>query len=84
MHTALSIHTSKHSSPSMAGYWLNFNALAAAFALFTAGAAFAEDMRPDLNGTFTNMSLTGLTRPEGAEPLVVNADLAQQIADGTP
>jgi hypothetical protein len=30
------------------------------------------------------MSLTGLTRPEGVEPLVVNADLAQQIADGTP
>ena len=73
MHTALSIHTSKHSSPSMAGYRLNFNALAAAFALFTAGAAFAEDMRPDLNGTFTNVSLTGLTRPEGVEPLVVGS-----------
>lgn len=56
--------------------------LAAALSLVATNAAFAQ--RPDLNGTFTNMSLTGLTRPEGVDPLVVNADLAQQIADGTP
>ncbi len=56
--------------------------LVTALTLVATSAAFAQ--RPDLNGTFTNMSLTGLTRPEGVEPLVVNADLAQQIADGTP
>ena len=56
--------------------------LAAALSLVATNAAFAQ--RPDLNGTFTNMSLTGLTRPEGVDPLVVNADLAQQTADGTP
>ena len=56
--------------------------LVTALTLAATSAAFAQ--RPDLNGTFTNMSLTGLTRPEGVEPLVVNADLAQQIADGTP
>ncbi len=56
--------------------------LTATLTLVAAGTAFAQ--RPDLNGTFTNMSLTGLSRPEGVEPLVVNADLAQQIADGTP
>ena len=56
--------------------------LAAALSLVATNAAFAH--HPDLNGTFTNMSLTGLTRPEGVDQLVVNADLAQQIADGTP
>ena len=56
--------------------------LAATLTLVATGTAFAQ--RPDLNGTFTNMSLTGLSRPEGVEPLVVSADLAQQIADGTP
>ena len=61
---------------------LTHTLLAAALSLVATNAAFAQ--RPDLNGTFTNMSLTGLTRPEGVDPLVVNADLAQQIADGTP
>ena len=61
---------------------LTHSLLAAALSLVATNAAFAQ--RPDLNGTFTNMSLTGLTRPEGVDPLVVNADLAQQIADGTP
>ncbi|MDA0804858.1 MAG: hypothetical protein O3B02_07310 [Proteobacteria bacterium] len=61
---------------------LTHTILAAALSLVATSAAFAQ--RPDLNGTFTNMSLTGLTRPEGVDPLVVNADLAQQIADGTP
>ncbi len=61
---------------------LTHSLLSAALSLVATNAAFAQ--RPDLNGTFTNMSLTGLTRPEGVDPLVVNADLAQQIADGTP
>jgi hypothetical protein len=61
---------------------LTHTLVAAALSLVATSAIFAQ--RPDLNGTFTNMSLTGLTRPEGVEPLVVNADLAQQIADGTP
>lgn len=61
---------------------LTHTLVAAALSLVATSATLAQ--RPDLNGTFTNMSLTGLTRPEGVEPLVVNADLAQQIADGTP
>ena len=56
--------------------------LVTALTLAATSAAFAQ--RPDLNGTFTNMSLTGLSRPEGVEPLIVNADLAQQIAAGWP
>ena len=61
---------------------LTHTLVAATLSLVATSATLAQ--RPDLNGTFTNMSLTGLTRPEGVEPLVVNADLAQQIADGTP
>jgi len=61
---------------------LTHTLIAATLSLVATSATLAQ--RPDLNGTFTNMSLTGLTRPEGVEPLVVNADLAQQIADGTP
>ena len=37
--------------------------LTATLTLVAAGTAFAQ--RPDLNVTFTNMSLTGLSRPEG-------------------
>ncbi|MDF1766285.1 MAG: hypothetical protein P1V29_07875 [Gammaproteobacteria bacterium] len=57
--------------------------LAAGVALSALFAASAFAQRTDLNGTFTNMSLTGLTRPEGVEPLVVDAALAQEIANGT-
>ena len=39
--------------------------------------------RPDLTGIWTNASLTGLTRPQGVEELVVSAEAAQQIADNT-
>lgn len=59
------------------------SALAIALAYWAAAPVLAQETRTDLNGTFTNMSLTGLTRPEGVEPLVVNAQLAQEIAAGT-
>ena len=59
------------------------SALATALVFCAAGSVSAQETRTDLNGTFTNMSLTGLTRPEGVEPLVVDAQLAQEIAAGT-
>lgn len=40
--------------------------------------------RPELGGVWTNASLTGLTRPNGVESLVVSEEVATQIAAGTP
>jgi len=40
--------------------------------------------RPDLEGTFTNASLTNLNRPSGVESLVVSAARASVIAARTP
>jgi hypothetical protein len=39
--------------------------------------------RPELNGVWTNASLTGLTRPRGVEKLAVTPEEAQQIAANT-
>ncbi len=39
--------------------------------------------RPELNGIWTNASLTSLTRPRGVEKLVVTPEEAQQIAANT-
>ena len=41
------------------------------------------DERPDLEGLWTNSSLTGLTRPSGVDQLVVTAEEALQIAANT-
>jgi hypothetical protein len=40
--------------------------------------------RPDLNGVWTNSSLTKLTRPRDSEALVVSAEQARVIAAGVP
>jgi len=40
--------------------------------------------RPELSGIWTNQSLTGMTRPNGVEDLVVSQEVAAQIAAGTP
>lgn len=40
--------------------------------------------RPDLEGIWTNASLTKLSRPDGVESLVVSAEQAQVIAASTP
>lgn len=40
--------------------------------------------KPDLEGTWTNASLTNLQRPEGVESLVVSAEEARVIAARTP
>ncbi|MDP6537672.1 MAG: hypothetical protein QGG02_15320 [Gammaproteobacteria bacterium] len=40
--------------------------------------------RPDLEGTFTNASLTNLSRPQGVGSLVVSAEQARAIAAVTP
>lgn len=47
-------------------------------------AVLAQDAaRPDLTGTWTNASLTGLTRPRGVDKLVVTPEEAAQIAANT-
>jgi len=47
--------------------------------------SLAQDSgRPELSGTWTNASLTGLSRPTGVEDLIVSAEVAQQIAAATP
>ena len=40
--------------------------------------------RPDLEGTWTNASLTNLQRPQGVDSLVVSPDEARVIAAATP
>lgn len=51
----------------------------------TALTAQAQDSaRPDLQGIWTNASLTNLTRPSGVESLVVTAEEARVIAANTP
>ena len=52
--------------------------------LIATGGQAQDATRPELSGVWTNMSLTNLTRPSGVEDLVVPANVAQQIADGTP
>ena len=46
--------------------------------------AAQDEARPDLSGTWTNASFTGLSRPNGVEPLVVSEEVAAKIAAGTP
>ncbi|MBI1340944.1 hypothetical protein GC169_12155 [bacterium] len=59
----------------------------AALMLAVSPAAFAEDLpvtpsgKPDLNGIWTNRSLTGLSRPAGVDKLVVTPEEAQKIAE---
>ena len=48
-----------------------------------ASTGMAQSARPDLTGTWTNASLTGLTRPRGVEKLVVTPEEAQQIIANT-
>ncbi len=65
------------------------SAVIAALAAGLAGSAAAEDaetapaQRPDLTGTWTNASLTGLSRPRGVDSLVVSEEKAVEIAQGT-
>lgn len=42
-----------------------------------------DSERPDLEGTWTNASLTGLTRSEDVDQLVVSPERAQEIAAGS-
>ncbi len=43
-----------------------------------------EPKRPDLTGIWTNVSMTGLTRPAGIKKLVLSEIEAKRIADGLP
>ncbi|MBT7225951.1 MAG: hypothetical protein HN872_04995, partial [Gammaproteobacteria bacterium] len=50
-------------------------------ALLASTPALAQDAeRPDLQGIWTNASLTKLTRPSGVDSLIVTAEQAQIIA----
>ncbi|MGQ9426401.1 hypothetical protein ACXYTJ_09870 [Gilvimarinus sp. F26214L] len=40
--------------------------------------------RPDLNGIWTNISMTGLTRPAGIDKLELTAEEAERVAQGLP
>ena len=56
-----------------------------AFALLAWGGTVAQDTgRPDLEGTWTNASLTNLYRPAYADTLVVSPEEALEIAARTP
>ncbi len=62
--------------------------LAALAVVLMTGAAVAQvprtlDGKPDLNGIWTNASLTPLTRARGVDKLVVNEAEARKIADTT-
>ncbi|MGD2134156.1 MAG: hypothetical protein PVI23_15295 [Maricaulaceae bacterium] len=60
-------------------------ALVAASLACAAPAALAQDSeRPDLNGIWTNISLTGLTRPAGIDRLVLTEEEATNVANGLP
>lgn len=53
-------------------------------ALASAAVIAQASERPDLEGIWTNASLTGLQRPAGVDRLVVDAQEAMIIADNTP
>lgn len=53
-------------------------------ALASAAVIAQASERPDLEGIWTNASLTGLQRPAGVDRLVVDAQEALIIADNTP
>lgn len=53
-------------------------------ALACSGALAQNTGRPDLQGIWTNASLTNLTRPRGVDTLVVSTEEARIIAANTP
>ena len=57
--------------------------LGLSFSLAASITSAQNDEKPDLSGVWTNASLTGLTRPNGVEQLVVTQEVAAQIAAGT-
>ena len=50
----------------------------------TGSPIFAQADRPNLQGIWTNASLTSLQRPEGVENLIVTPERARAIAAVTP
>lgn len=61
------------------------NILLFASTVVLSATVFAKDhKRPDLTGIWTNVSMTGLTRPAGIKKLVLTEQEAKRIADGLP
>lgn len=59
------------------------SSIAAKVGLFALAAAIAApsfaDKRPDLNGLWTNISMTGLTRPQGVDKLELTEEEAKEL-----
>ncbi len=63
----------------------SYLAIAFVSASISSAPAFSQtSARPDLEGIWTNASLTKLNRPSGVDSLVVSAEVAQIIAANTP
>lgn len=55
------------------------------FGLLSAASSYSQQSsRPDLEGIWTNASLTKLSRPQGVDALIVSAEEARKIAAATP
>ncbi|MEX1033705.1 MAG: hypothetical protein WDZ30_10120 [Cellvibrionaceae bacterium] len=63
---------------------LGFVPLAALIGLGANEASAADAKRPDLTGVWTNISMTGLTRPQGIDKLVLTEQEAANFAKGLP
>jgi hypothetical protein len=67
--------------------WIKLTGIGATVIISSAiySSAIAQSTeRPDLEGIWTNASLTKLSRPDGVESLIVSAEQAQVIAASTP
>jgi hypothetical protein len=60
------------------------SALLVCASLLTLPVQAQDSARPDLQGVWTNASLTKLSRPGGVETLVVTPEEARVIAANTP
>lgn len=63
---------------------VRMSALLVGASLSALSAQAQDSERPDLEGIWTNASLTNLTRPRGVDSLIVSAEEARVIAANTP
>jgi hypothetical protein len=58
--------------------------IALSCSIISFSASAQDTQRPNLEGIWTNASLTGLNRPQGVEALTVSEEEARRIAAATP
>ncbi len=63
---------------------IKLSAVLVGASLAASSAQSQDSARPDLEGIWSNASLTSLTRPQGVESLIVSAEEARVIAANTP